>query len=235
MRERTGHTPSVEVMIPLVAYTGELAIARSLVERVAAEEGAEGVKIGTMIELPRACLKAGAIAAHADFFSFGTNDLTQTGLGFSRDDIEGRIMPLYADLGIVERSPFGTLDAERRGRARRDRAGAGEGREARAPGRRVRRARGRPELDPLLPRRRARLRELLAVPGAGRARGGGAGGGGRDPYFRTLRRGPARMCAEGDGNGKPLCQEGGAIGNDFDPSPECELGEPRMAHAVRRL
>ena len=60
-----------------------------------------------MFELPRACLKAGAIAAHADFFSFGTNDLTQTGLGFSRDDIEGRIMPLYANLGIVERSPFG--------------------------------------------------------------------------------------------------------------------------------
>ena len=112
VRERTGHAPSVEVMIPLVAYTGELAIARSLVERVAAEEGAEGVKIGTMIELPRACLKAGAIAAHADFFSFGTNDLTQTGLGFSRDDIEGRIMPLYANLGIVERSPFGTLDTE---------------------------------------------------------------------------------------------------------------------------
>ena len=66
-------------MIPLVAYPRELAIARSLVERVAAEEGAEDVKIGTMIELPRACLTAGAIAAHADFFSFGTNDLTQTG------------------------------------------------------------------------------------------------------------------------------------------------------------
>ena len=115
VRERTGHTPSVEAMIPLVAYTGELAIARSLVERVAAEEGAEGVKIGTMIELPRACLKAGAIAAHADFFSFGTNDLTQTGLGFSRDDIEGRIMPLYANLGIVERSPFGGSTGEHGG------------------------------------------------------------------------------------------------------------------------
>jgi pyruvate,orthophosphate dikinase len=109
---RGGEPPKVEVMIPLVAYTRELAIARSLVQRVAAEEGAEGVKIGTMIELPRACLRAGAIAADADFFSFGTNDLTQTGLGFSRDDIEGRIMPLYANLGIVERSPFGTLDTE---------------------------------------------------------------------------------------------------------------------------
>jgi pyruvate,orthophosphate dikinase len=111
VRERTGDAPSVEVMIPLVAYTSELERARALVERVAAEEGAVGVKVGTMIELPRACLKAGAIAAHADFFSFGTNDLTQTALGFSRDDIEAQITPLYANLGIVERSPFGTLDA----------------------------------------------------------------------------------------------------------------------------
>jgi pyruvate, orthophosphate dikinase len=79
VRERTGHAPSVEVMIPLIAYPRELEIARALVERVASEEGAEGVKIGTMIELPRACLTAGAIAAEADFFSFGTNDLTQPG------------------------------------------------------------------------------------------------------------------------------------------------------------
>ena len=68
--------------------------------------------VGTMIELPRACLVAGEIAPRADFFSFGTNDLTQTALGFSRDDIEARIVPLYADLGIVERSPFGTIDAD---------------------------------------------------------------------------------------------------------------------------
>ena len=65
-----------------------------------------------MIELPRACFVAGDLALRGDFFSFGTNDLTQTTLGFSRDDIEARIVPLYADLGIVERSPFGTLDAD---------------------------------------------------------------------------------------------------------------------------
>ena len=113
VRARTGKTPAVEVMIPLVAYGRELDLARALVERVAAEEGWEGrLQIGTMIELPRACLVAGKIAASADFFSFGTNDLTQTALGFSRDDIEARIVPLYADLGIVERSPFGTLDTE---------------------------------------------------------------------------------------------------------------------------
>jgi pyruvate, orthophosphate dikinase len=113
VRERTGKSPVVEVMIPLVAYARELELARALVERVAAEEGWDGaLKVGTMIELPRACLVAGAIAPGADFFSFGTNDLTQTALGFSRDDIEGRIVPLYADLGILERSPFGTLDTD---------------------------------------------------------------------------------------------------------------------------
>ena len=113
VRIRTGKAPAVEVMIPLVAYARELELARSLVERVAAEEGWDGaLKVGTMIELPRACFVAGALALRGDFFSFGTNDLTQTALGFSRDDIEARIVPLYADLGIVERSPFGTLDAD---------------------------------------------------------------------------------------------------------------------------
>ena len=83
---RGGDARNVEVMIPLIAYTRELQRARELVERVAAEEGCEGARIGTMIELPRACLRAGEIARGADFFSLGTNDLIQTGLGFSRDD-----------------------------------------------------------------------------------------------------------------------------------------------------
>jgi pyruvate,orthophosphate dikinase len=113
VRARTGKAPTVEVMIPLVAYVGELELARALVERVAAEEAWDGgLQVGTMIELPRACFIAGAIAPRSDFFSFGTNDLTQTALGFSRDDIEARIVPRYADLGILERSPFGTLDAD---------------------------------------------------------------------------------------------------------------------------
>ena len=82
--------------------------------RVAAEENVprESYEIGTMIELPRACLRAGEIAALAEFFSFGTNDLTQTTLGFSRDDIEGRVVPPYIDAGILERSPFGTIDED---------------------------------------------------------------------------------------------------------------------------
>jgi pyruvate,orthophosphate dikinase len=66
--------------------------------------------VGTMIELPRACMVAGRIARHADFFSFGTNDLTQTALGFSRDDVESKFLPRYLEEKIIERSPFETLD-----------------------------------------------------------------------------------------------------------------------------
>jgi pyruvate,orthophosphate dikinase len=90
-------------------------MARDLVLRVAREEGFEAdgdFMIGTMIELPRACLVAGEIARQAEFFSFGTNDLTQTGLGFSRDDIEAAIVPSYVEHGIVDRSPFATIDEE---------------------------------------------------------------------------------------------------------------------------
>jgi pyruvate,orthophosphate dikinase len=113
VRERTGDAPRVEIMIPLVAYARELDLARELVLRVAVEEGMAAGRdfgIGTMIELPRACLVAGEIARHAEFFSFGTNDLTQTALGFSRDDIEAAIVPHYVDDGIIERSPFATID-----------------------------------------------------------------------------------------------------------------------------
>src|SRR5829696_247265 len=96
----------VEVMVPLVAYEAELKLLRALVE----EEVGEGMSVGTMIELPRACFVADRIADQADFFSFGTNDLTQTALGFSRDDVEGRFLAKYIDRGIVDRSPFETLD-----------------------------------------------------------------------------------------------------------------------------
>jgi pyruvate,orthophosphate dikinase len=107
-----GRVPSsdIEVMVPLVAYERELALMRGLVDRVASELGVSAYKVGTMIELPRACLQADRIAAGADFFSFGTNDLTQTALGFSRDDIEGRLLARYIDLKILDRSPFETLD-----------------------------------------------------------------------------------------------------------------------------
>src|SRR5204863_9944940 len=77
-----------------------------------AEEEAPNVEYlcGTMIELPRACIRADEIAQHADFFSFGTNDLTQTALGFSRDDAEGKFLTFYLEDGVLERNPFETLD-----------------------------------------------------------------------------------------------------------------------------
>jgi pyruvate, orthophosphate dikinase len=105
--------PRLEIMIPLVAYETELELMRALVERVAGEEDPEDlltVSIGTMIELPRACFVADRIARHADFFSFGTNDLTQTALGFSRDDIEASFLDRYIERKIVDRSPFETID-----------------------------------------------------------------------------------------------------------------------------
>jgi pyruvate,orthophosphate dikinase len=113
--ERTGEHPDLEIMVPLVAFERELSLMRELIERVADDEGlAEGqdFRVGTMIELPRACLMAGSIAGQADFFSFGTNDLTQTGLGFSRDDIEGSILPSYIKARILDRSPFESIDEE---------------------------------------------------------------------------------------------------------------------------
>jgi pyruvate,orthophosphate dikinase len=100
-------------MIPLVAYEKELQVARKLVERVYDEEGAREqveLSVGTMIELPRACFVADRIATVADFFSFGTNDLTQTALGFSRDDVERGFLSSYMTERIVDRSPFETID-----------------------------------------------------------------------------------------------------------------------------
>src|SRR3954469_6624368 len=104
--------PQVEIMIPLVAYEKEVELMRGLVERIVGEEGGDGVDllIGTMIELPRACFVANRIAVHADFFSFGTNDLTQTALGFSRDDVEGRFLTRYMERKVLDRSPFETID-----------------------------------------------------------------------------------------------------------------------------
>jgi pyruvate,orthophosphate dikinase len=105
--------PHLEIMIPLVDYEQELEIMRELVEGVGEQEGltaGEDYTVGTMIELPRACFVADRIALHADFFSFGTNDLTQTALGFSRDDVESKFVPAYLERKIIDRSPFETID-----------------------------------------------------------------------------------------------------------------------------
>jgi pyruvate,orthophosphate dikinase len=105
--------PHPEIMIPLVDYEQELEIMRELVVRIGDQEGltvGEDYTVGTMIELPRACFVADRIAKFADFFSFGTNDLTQTALGFSRDDVESAFVPQYMERKIIDRSPFETID-----------------------------------------------------------------------------------------------------------------------------
>ena len=114
--KKKGKRPFPEIMIPLVGHVKEFQIQRDIVKRVASEVmKAYGVKvrylIGTMIELPRACIVADQIGAIADFFSFGTNDLTQTAFGFSRDD-SGRFLPQYLDEGILQADPFAVLDEE---------------------------------------------------------------------------------------------------------------------------
>ncbi|HVU79133.1 MAG TPA: pyruvate, phosphate dikinase [Gaiellaceae bacterium] len=135
VRERTGTAPVVEIMHPLVAFSEELERLGELTRRVVAEEGGLDYRCGTMIELPRAALRAGELARHADFFSFGTNDLTQTTLGFSRDDAQGRFLTYYLEHGILASDPFATLDVEgvgelvrlavERGRAANDRLHVG--------------------------------------------------------------------------------------------------------------
>ncbi len=110
VEERTGDAPLVEIMHPLVGFEEELRRLRELTVRVAEEEQAGEYLCGTMIELPRACVRADEIAGQADFFSFGTNDLTQTALGFSRDDAEGKFLTTYLEDGVLEQNPFEVLD-----------------------------------------------------------------------------------------------------------------------------
>jgi pyruvate, orthophosphate dikinase len=110
VRQRTGDAPLVEIMHPLVAFQEELRRLRELTIATASEEADAEYLVGTMIELPRACVRADEIAEEADFFSFGTNDLTQTALGFSRDDAEGKFLTHYLQAGVLERNPFETLD-----------------------------------------------------------------------------------------------------------------------------
>ncbi|MFC4463537.1 pyruvate, phosphate dikinase [Streptomyces xiangluensis] len=120
-RKRAGGDPRAEIMVPLIDTVEELRLVREEVEQVLAEVSkASGVPVecpvGTMIELPRAALTAGRIAQEAQFFSFGTNDLTQTTWGFSRDDVEAAFFSAYLDKGIFKVSPFETIDREGVGR-----------------------------------------------------------------------------------------------------------------------
>ncbi|MCE5203503.1 MAG: pyruvate, phosphate dikinase [Actinomycetia bacterium] len=112
---KQGKDPRPEIMIPLVSIVSELEILRAETEKVIAEVEAEcqvtlAIPVGTMIELPRAAVTADEIAQRADFFSFGTNDLTQTTFGFSRDDIEAKFLPRYLERKVLPRNPFETID-----------------------------------------------------------------------------------------------------------------------------
>ncbi|WP_395829111.1 putative PEP-binding protein, partial [Elstera sp.] len=116
VQKTSGATVEPEVMIPLVSTRKELDLLKAVIDRVAGEvSAASGVKltylVGTMIELPRAALQAGKIAESAEFFSFGTNDLTQTTFGLSRDDA-GSFLQSYLRQGILEEDPFVSLDQE---------------------------------------------------------------------------------------------------------------------------
>ena len=124
-----------------------------------------------MIEVPRGALTADEIAEHAEFFSFGTNDLTQMAFGYSRDDAEGKFLLQYVDRKILPENPFQVLDRDGVGQLVRMAVEKGQSHQAEAEDRHLRRARWRPSQHRLLPRGRARLRQLLAVPRAGRAAG----------------------------------------------------------------
>jgi pyruvate,orthophosphate dikinase len=115
VEERTGDAPLVEIMHPLVGFAEELRRLRELTLDTASAEMEQASReidyhVGTMIELPRACVRADEIAEHADFFSFGTNDLTQTALGFSRDDAEQGFLVHYLDADVLAENPFQHLD-----------------------------------------------------------------------------------------------------------------------------
>ena len=178
--QKEGIKVKPEIMIPLVGFKRELDLQIELVHQAARKVQAEkkvklNYLVGTMIEIPRGALTADEIAQTAEFFSFGTNDLTQTGLGMSRDD-SGSFLPQYQELEIVTKNPFATIDVTGVGQLVEIAVTKGRDHAAEHQARDLRRARRRPGVDPLLREGGARLRELLAVPRAGRAAGGGTGG-----------------------------------------------------------
>ena len=175
VEERTGDAPLVEIMHPLVGFAEELKRLRELTIRTAEEEDAGEYLVGTMIELPRACVRADEIAEHADFFSFGTNDLTQTALGLLARRRRGQVPHLLPRGRRAEGEPVRDARPERGGRPDADRRRARSRREGRPQARHLRRARRRAEERRVLPRARARVRLLLAVPRAAGPPGRGAG------------------------------------------------------------
>jgi len=114
---KEGHKVQPWIMIPLIGHVNELKVAKEILVKVAelvmAEKGVKvDYKFGTMIEIPRACITADEIADYAEFFSFGTNDLTQMTFGYSRDDAEGKFLKNYVEQKILPSNPFVTLDTK---------------------------------------------------------------------------------------------------------------------------
>ena len=174
--QKEGIKVKPEIMIPLVAFKKELDLQIEVVHKAAREVQAEqkvklNYLVGTMIEVPRGALTADEIAQSAEFFSFGTNDLTQTGLGMSRDD-SGSFLGTYTELEIMKKNPFATIDQAGVGQlvdiAVDERPCEPAGHQAGD----LRRTRRRSLVDSLLREGRPRLRELLAVSCAGGAPGG---------------------------------------------------------------
>ena len=167
-----------EIMIPLVGTARELATLAEQVRQTMADvqekkkyKGKLDITVGTMIEVPRACVVADEIGEIADFFSFGTNDLTQMTFGFSRDDIN-TFLPDYLKQEILLRDPFQSLDTGGVGQLVEMAVEKGPRGEGQAQVRHLRRARRRSGLDPVLPEGRAGLRLVQPVPRADRAAGG---------------------------------------------------------------
>ena len=214
--KETGKAPVPEIMIPLVGMTKELEITRAQVDRVAEEVFAAAGRrieysVGTMIELPRAAIMADKIAEMADFFSFGTNDLTQTVFGLSRDDA-GKFLPQYVEQGILAKDPFVSIDVEgvgemvrhRRGARAEDQAEASSWASAASTAATRRRSRSA--------RRWGWITSLQPVPRAGGAAGGGAGGardGGRQDGEENQKSTTSREEEEGgrEGRRERTCQE----------------------------
>ncbi len=183
VEKKTGEHVRPEIMIPLVAFRREFDILadviRATAKTVAAETGAKlDYEIGTMIELPRAALRAEELAEGdngAAFFSFGTNDLTQTALGLSRDDA-APILLNYSGRGIFDADPFVSIDQDGVGELRADRCRAWPQRQAEAQARHLRRARRRSRVGRVFPSAGIRLRLMLAVPRPDRAPRRSSGG-----------------------------------------------------------
>ena len=196
-----------EIMIPLVGHVNELAdqakVVRDVAKKVFESEGVTvDFLVGTMIELPRAALTADEIAREAEFFSFGTNDLTQTTFGLSRDDA-GKFLPDYVRREILPADPFEKLDQGGVGKLVKMGVELGRSTRAGPQGRHLRRARRRPVERRVLPPDGPRLRVLLAVPGPDRAPRGGAGGA-EEVVSRRGARGPSSLRrSQGRGGGPP--------------------------------